>query len=102
MTRIDNFIDFNHKNVAFDLTGVDKHDLWERLDEDYVNHLRELEDANYFAIWNCDCQGFERECDIYFITGDLSYTLCKLMHTKDGWFYEVIGPRMVCYDVELM
>lgn len=102
MFKIDHFLDFNHDNVAFDITGVDKHELRERLDDDYVNHLWELEDANYFAIWNCDCQGFERECDIHFITGDNTYELFKLFHTKDEWFCEHIGRRLVRYELEMM
>lgn len=61
---IKDFIDFNYNNIVFDITGVDHDLLMEKLKHDYVNHLYELEDAKYIAIWNCDLQGFADIKDI--------------------------------------
>lgn len=89
--QIFDFMDYNHVNIAFDITVVDRELLRQKLHSDYVNHLNRLEDANYIAFWNCDLQGFKAEDDIYFITGEDCYTLAKLIYVDGKWVYEVIN-----------
>jgi len=103
MTLIEDFNDFNYENIAFDITGVDKDALRRRLKFDYVNHLWELDNANYIAIWNCDCQGFKREYDIYFDSDAVAYSLYKLIHkpSDNTWYYEYIGQRLVRYELRM-
>lgn len=97
---IDDFIDYNHVNIAFDITGVDRELLKKKLEFDYVNHLRELEGANYIAFWNCDLQGFKTEDDIFFITGNGHYALGKLSTVDGKWFYTVLdGDKKVREDL---
>lgn len=93
--HIDDFIDdFNYENIAFDITDVDKQALESKLQKDYVNHLYELENANYIAIWNCDLQGFEKEDDIFFDSdNDRDYKLCKLVNVGEAWFYDVVDEN---------
>lgn len=101
MIKIDDFGDFNYEHMAFDISGVDKKELRKRLNEDYINHLYELDNAQYIAIWNCDCQGFKRECDIYFWGDPFAYDLYKLVQKEDGWYREFIGKRLVRYELRI-
>lgn len=101
MIKIDDFNDFNYVRVAFDISDVDKEELRKRLEEDYINHLYELNDAKYFAIWNCDCQGFKEESDIFFCSDQFVYDLHKLVQKDDGWYREFVGERLVRYDLRM-
>lgn len=92
---IKDFIDFNYCNIAFDITGVDRDLLMEKLKHDYVNHLYELEDSKYIAIWNCDLQGFIDVKDIYFDTTADSYKMAKLVYKDDGWYYHITSVRKI-------
>lgn len=103
MKRIEDFIDYNYVNIAFDISGVGKEDLKHKLLKDNVNHLYELDGANFIAIWNCDLQGFKRRRDIYFDSYSPYYTLAKLVKLGNGWFYDLIdsGARVV-EDLQLI
>ena len=103
MFHIDDFNDYNYENIAFDITGVDKKALEHRLNKDYVNHLYELKNANYIAIWNCDLQGFRNIDDIYFDSDRDDYTLCKLVVVGEAWFYDIIEKnRKIEDDLRMM
>ena len=80
MIKIENFLDFNYKPIAFDISNVDKDALQSKLDEDDINHLWELDGAKYIAIENCDLQGFATLEDICFDhQTDENYILGKLL-----------------------
>lgn len=87
---IKNFIDFNYEEIALDITGVDKEELRKKLEADHVNHLYELDNARYIAIWNCDLQGFETMDDIFFDPGSSTYVLAKLGKDGDNWFADIV------------
>lgn len=50
MKLINDFLDYNYENIAFDIAGVDKDDIKQKLLKDHVNHLYELDDARYIAM----------------------------------------------------
>lgn len=77
--------DLNYEEIAIDITGVDKEQLRAKLNADHVNHLYELDNAKYIAIWNCDLQGFESQDDIYFDSLSDTYVLTKLEYDGDRW-----------------
>lgn len=90
MIKIENFIDFNYKPIAFDISGLDKQDLKNRLEHDYVNHLWELDDAKYISIENCDLQGFGDISEIFFDhqkTDD--FILAKLLRVGSAYGYTI-------------
>lgn len=90
MTKIDNFLDFNYELIAFDISDVDKEALRNKLDEDNINHLWELDDAKYIAIENCDLQGFNTLEDIFFDhQKDENYTLGRLIYSDRVFGYVV-------------
>lgn len=92
MLKIEDFLDFNYEPIAFDISDVDKEKLRNRLGNDCVNHLWELDDAKYIAIENCDLQGFETLEDIWFDRDrDGRYTLAQLVENGDGFGYKMIN-----------
>ena len=95
MKKIEDFTDYNYENIVFDIGEVDKTSLRHKLLKDYVNHLYELDDARFIAIWNCDLQGFKRKRDIYFDSYDRVYVLAKLINVNDEWFYEVADSNAI-------
>ena len=89
--EINDFIDFNYRDIAFDITKVDKETLRKKLEDDYVSHLWELDNANYILIENCDLQGFESLDDLFFFDRDYEvYKLCELMLVNGKICYKVI------------
>ena len=100
---INNFLDYNYENIAFDIRGVDKADSKQKLLKDHVNHLYELDDARYIAIWNCDLQGFRRKREIYFDGYEPAYTLAKLTKRDGELLYDIIDNQArVSEDYQLM
>lgn len=91
---IKDFIDFNYSNIVFDINKVDRNLLLEKLKQDYVNHLYELEDSKYIAIWNCDLQGFKDHDDIYFDTFAETYMMAELVYRDDNWYYRIIDDAI--------
>lgn len=91
---IKDFIDFNYNDIIFDITGVDRDLLMEKLKHDYVNHLYELEDSQYIAIWNCDLQGFECASDIYLDALAETYKMAELVYRDGGWYYRTIADAI--------
>ena len=91
--HIEDFFDFNYRNIAFDITGVNKFDLINKLRDDYINHLYELDNANYIAIANCDLQGFEHVDDVFFESDSDEFILCKLVKVGEVWFYDIIDKH---------
>lgn len=87
LIQIQDFMEFNYENIALDITGVDRKLLLSRLKSDYINHLYELEDSKYIAIWNCDLQGFADINDIYFVSYESTYELAKLTYKDGVWYY---------------
>ena len=103
MKLIDDFLDYNYENIAFDITGIDKDDVKQKLLKDHVNHLYELDDAKYIAIWNCDLQGFRRKREIYFDSDTPVYTLAKLTKRDGELLYDIIDNQArVLEDYQLM
>ena len=103
MQLIDDFLDYNYENIVFDITGVDKDDVKQKLLKDHVNHLYELDDAKYIAIWNCDSQGFRRKREIYFDSYSPVYTLAKLAKRNGELLYDIIDNQArVSEDYQLM
>lgn len=91
---IKDFIDFNYNNIAFDIRGVNRDLLMEKLKHDYVNHLYELEDSQYIAIWNCDLQGFECASDIYLDGLAETYKMAEIVYRDGGWYYRTIADAI--------
>ena len=103
MKLINNFLDYNYESIAFDITGVDKADIKQKLLKDHVNHLYELDDAKYIAIWNCDLHGFRRKREIYFDSYSPVYTLAKLAKRDEELLYDIIDNQArVLEDYQLM
>ena len=103
MKLINDFLDYNYENIVFDITGVDKDDVKQKLLKDHVNHLYELDDAKYIAIWNCDLQGFRCKREIYFDSGIPVYTLAKLAKKDGELLYDIIDNQArVLEDYQLM
>lgn len=84
---IKNFIELNYDNIVLDVTNVDHDLLLAKLKEDYINHLYELDGAHFIAIWNCDLQGFEDDCDIYLDTSSETYRMAELVYQDNSWYY---------------
>ena len=103
MKPINNFLDYNYENIVFDIAGVDKDDIKQKLLKDHVNHLYELDGARYIAIWNCDLQGFRRKREIYFDSDTPVYTLAKLAKRDGELLYDIIDNQArVLEDYQLM
>ena len=103
MKITDNFLDYKYENIAFDITGIDKDTVKQKLLKDKVNHLYELDDAKYIAIWNCDLQGFRRKREIYFDSYDPVYTLAKLIMKDGKLYYDIIDSQArVLKEYQLM
>lgn len=84
---IKNFIELNYDNIVLDVTNVNHDLLLQKLKEDYINHLYELDGAHFVAIWNCDLQGFEDDCDIYLDTSSKTYRMAELVYQDNSWYY---------------
>ena len=103
MKLINDFLDYNYENIVFDITGVDKDDVKQKLLKDHVNHLYELDDAKYIAIWNCDLQGFRRKREIHFDSCEPVYTLAKLTKRDGELLYDIVDNQArVLEDYQLM
>lgn len=87
---IKQFMDFNYEPIVFDITGVNRDKLFGQLGDEYINHLYELNGANFIAIWNCDLHGFERLELAYVDAPCRSFKLAKLIEDKEGFTYEII------------
>ena len=101
LKRIIDFQDFNYERVAFDLNFMDaelRKALKERLKRDYVNHLYRMDNANYFAIWNCDFQDFKTVDDIYFDSDKYDYQLVRPCFQNGEWYYQFVEDREVCEE----
>lgn len=94
LTIIEDFIDFNYCSIAFDVTDVSRDDLLEKLKQDCVNHLWELDDSKYIAIENCDLQGFADLFDICFDSFKTTYILAKLVYKDSKWFYSIVDDAV--------
>lgn len=94
LVPIKDFIDYNYENIAFDIRGVDHKLLLDKLRRDDVNHLYELERSNFIAIWNCDLQGFECDCDICFDGVAKTYIMAELIHQDGDWYYRIIDDAI--------
>lgn len=99
--RITDFMDFNYRQIAFDISSVDRSELRRGLDFDCVNHLSRLDDANYIAIWNYDLQDFKTVDDIYFDSDLDRYTLAKLQNDGD-WYYQIMDENMKVVPDKMM
>lgn len=103
MKLINDFLDYNYENIVFDITGVDKDAIKQKLLKDHVNHLYELDGARYIAIWNCDLQGFKRKREIYFDSDAPVYALAKLAKRDGRLLYDIIDNQArVLEDYQLM
>lgn len=91
---IKDFIDFNFSNIAFDITGVDRGLLLDKLKHDDVYRLYELEDAKYITIWTCGLQGFECDRDIYFDGLVETYKMAELVYQNGSWYYRIIDDEI--------
>lgn len=102
--QITNFIEFNYENIVFDINGVDRNLLLDKLKEDDVNHLYELEGANFIAIWNCDLQGFKNDDDIYIDSLSGFFRMAELMYQDGNWCYKITNsfvPNEGCWWTKL-
>lgn len=98
MLKIEDFIDFNYEPIAFDILDVDKEKLRNKLGNDCVNHLWELDDARYISIENCDLQGFKTLEDIWFSHDhDGRYTLAQLVEDGNGFGCRIIDAYKHLY-----
>lgn len=80
--KLESFFDFNYEPVLFDIRGVDKDELKMKLKIDYINHIWEVDDADYIAINNCDVWGYPNLDDIVLDVEESILTVYKL--EKDG------------------
>lgn len=85
---IKNFIDLNYVNIVLDVTNVDHDILLAKLRDDDINHLYELDGSHFIAIWNCDLQGFETDCDIYLDISAETYRMAELVYQDGNWYYQ--------------
>lgn len=90
---IKDFIELNYVNIVLDVTSVDHDLLLAKLREDDINHLYELDGSHFVAIWNCDLQGFEEDCDIYLDIASETYRMAELVYQGNNWYY-----RFTCTD----
>ncbi len=90
---IKDFNDYNYVSIMFEISQVDRKQLEDKLNEDYINKMYRLNyvyerDVKLMYIENCDLQDVEIINKRYYeLLFEEHYNLVHLKSDKDGLYY---------------